>query len=101
MKQRTLGQQGLTVSEIGYRSMGISQRSTASPMRTAAPPRSSAPMSWASRSSIPPRRTDERVVGRAVKDFRDDVLIATKFGFTHDYGLDSRPGHIREVVKRP
>jgi aryl-alcohol dehydrogenase-like predicted oxidoreductase len=27
------------------------------------------------------------------------VTIATKFGFTHDYGVDSRPGHIREVVE--
>jgi len=26
------------------------------------------------------------------------VVIATKFGFTHDHGFDSRPEHIREVV---
>jgi aryl-alcohol dehydrogenase-like predicted oxidoreductase len=42
---------------------------------------------------------NERVVGAAVAPFRDEVIIATKFGFTHDYGVDSRPGHIREVVE--
>jgi aryl-alcohol dehydrogenase-like predicted oxidoreductase len=42
---------------------------------------------------------NEKVVGRAVKDFRDEVVIATKFGFTRDYGFDSRPEHIREVVE--
>jgi len=42
---------------------------------------------------------NEQIVGRAVKSFRDDVQIATKFGFTHDYGQDSRPEHIREVLE--
>jgi aryl-alcohol dehydrogenase-like predicted oxidoreductase len=42
---------------------------------------------------------NEKVVGRAVKEFRDEVVIATKFGFTRDYGFDSRPEHIREVVE--
>ena len=41
---------------------------------------------------------NERIVGKALAPVRDDVTIATKFGFTHDYGLDSRPEHIREVV---
>jgi aryl-alcohol dehydrogenase-like predicted oxidoreductase len=41
---------------------------------------------------------NEKVVGRAVKRFRDDVVIASKFGFTHEYGRDSRPEHIREVI---
>jgi aryl-alcohol dehydrogenase-like predicted oxidoreductase len=41
---------------------------------------------------------NERIVGKALAAVRDDVTIATKFGFTHDYGLDSRPDHIREVV---
>ena len=39
----------------------------------------------------------------AVKPFREEVVIATKFGFGINpdgsrYGLDSRPEHIREVV---
>src|SRR5262245_19246334 len=53
-------------------------------------------------SSTPPDCTcwghSEQVVGRAIRGFRDDIMIATKFGRTRDYGLDSQPGHIREVA---
>ena len=47
--------------------------------------------------------TNEELLGEAVKPFRDDVVIATKFGFGINpdgsrYGVDSRPEHIREVV---
>ena len=41
---------------------------------------------------------NEKIVGRAVKQFRDEIVIATKFGFTREYGNDSRPEHIREVL---
>ena len=41
---------------------------------------------------------NERVVGEALAPVRDDVVIATKFGWTRDYGYDSRPEHIREVL---
>ena len=37
-----------------------------------------------------------------MKGFRDDIVIATKFGFTLEngnYGVDSRPDHIREVTE--
>ncbi|MEU4833160.1 aldo/keto reductase [Streptosporangium sp. NPDC023615] len=49
--------------------------------------------------------SNERLLGRAVRDFRDDVVIATKFGFDlsdpRNVGtaLDSRPEHIREVTE--
>jgi aryl-alcohol dehydrogenase-like predicted oxidoreductase len=47
--------------------------------------------------------TNEELVGEALEPFRDDVVIATKFGFKFDSneqrGLDSRPEHIREVVE--
>jgi aryl-alcohol dehydrogenase-like predicted oxidoreductase len=47
---------------------------------------------------------NEEVVGEAVAPFRDQVVIATKFGFTFgddgkQTGTDSRPEHIREVVE--
>ena len=47
--------------------------------------------------------TNEKRVGEAVAPFRDQVVIATKFGFGINpdgsrYGLDSRPDHIRAVV---
>jgi aryl-alcohol dehydrogenase-like predicted oxidoreductase len=49
--------------------------------------------------------SNERLLGRAVRDFRDDVVIATKFGFDlsdparFGVALDSRPEHIREVAE--
>ena len=49
--------------------------------------------------------TNEEVVGESLEPFRDDVVIATKFGFaktpddtTRWSALDSRPEHIKEVV---
>ncbi|BCS32352.1 aldehyde oxidase [Luteitalea sp. TBR-22] len=47
--------------------------------------------------------TSEEIVGDALADVRDRVVIATKFGFDigpngQIRGLDSRPAHIREVV---
>jgi len=47
--------------------------------------------------------TNEELLGEAVKPFRDQVVIATKFGFGINpdgsrYGVDSRPEHIRAVV---
>jgi aryl-alcohol dehydrogenase-like predicted oxidoreductase len=51
---------------------------------------------------------NEILVGKALKPFRDRVVIATKFGFRLDpaktgseamNGLDSRPEHVREVAE--
>jgi aryl-alcohol dehydrogenase-like predicted oxidoreductase len=46
--------------------------------------------------------TNEELVGEALAPVRDDVVIATKFGFKFDNGkqagLDSRPSHIRAVA---
>jgi len=49
--------------------------------------------------------SNEQLVGRAVEGYRDDMVLATKFGFVLPYGsdpsreLDSRPEHIREVAE--
>ncbi|AVZ74609.1 aldo/keto reductase [Streptomyces lunaelactis] len=49
--------------------------------------------------------SNEQLLGRAVKDFRDDIVIATKFGFdltdlaAVGTAMDSRPEHIREVTE--
>jgi aryl-alcohol dehydrogenase-like predicted oxidoreductase len=53
--------------------------------------------------------TNEELVGEALAPFRDRVVIATKFGFdfdsegaqqpSSDWGLNSRPEHIREVAE--
>ena len=44
---------------------------------------------------------NEALVGEALAPFRDDVVIASKFGFQIDgtTGLNSRPEHIRKVVE--
>ncbi|MBB2943405.1 aryl-alcohol dehydrogenase-like predicted oxidoreductase [Actinoplanes lutulentus] len=42
---------------------------------------------------------NEKIVGRAVRGFRDDIVIATKFGFLRDFSLNSRPEHIRQVLQ--
>ncbi len=45
---------------------------------------------------------NEELVGEAVKPFRQDVVIATKFGFqdgNSKKGLDSRPERIKQVVE--
>ncbi len=51
---------------------------------------------------------NEELVGKALKPYRDRVVIATKFGFRIDaaksqtgamIGLDSRPEHVREVAE--
>lgn len=44
--------------------------------------------------------TNEQLVGEALKPFRKEVVIATKFGMISDEGgLNSRPQHIRKVVE--
>ncbi|HEU5260223.1 MAG TPA: aldo/keto reductase [Gemmatimonadales bacterium] len=48
--------------------------------------------------------TNEELVGEALAPFRDQVVIATKFGFKfgpkgEQVGLDSRPEHIKQVAE--
>jgi aryl-alcohol dehydrogenase-like predicted oxidoreductase len=47
--------------------------------------------------------TNEELVGEALAPFRDEVVIATKFGFKiqdgKQAGLDSRPEHIKKVAE--
>jgi aryl-alcohol dehydrogenase-like predicted oxidoreductase len=44
--------------------------------------------------------TNEELVGEALAPIRDEVAIATKFGFDNEKGgtLNSQPGHIRKGV---
>ncbi len=100
MQRRTLGQD-LTVSAIGYGSMGISMAYGPSDkdQGVAAIQRAhDLGVTFFDTAELYGWGENERVVGQAVRDFRDDVVIATKFGFTREYGTDSRPDHIREVV---
>lgn len=45
--------------------------------------------------------TNEKLVGKAIKPFRDKIVLATKFGMISEAGgLNSRPEHIRKVVEQ-
>ncbi len=105
MKQRTLGQQGLTVSAIGYGAMGINLAYGATDEQggIAAIQRAyDLGVTFFDTAEMYGWGDNEKVVGRALRAVRDDVVIATKFGFTFDngeYGVNSRPEHIRDVVE--
>ncbi|MEV4089686.1 aldo/keto reductase [Nonomuraea fuscirosea] len=109
MRQRTLGRQGLAVSAIGYGSMGLTmaygpgdEQAGIAAIRRAY----DLGVTFFDTAELYGLGTgsNETLVGKAVKDFRDDVVLATKFGFDLSdparigFGLDSRPEHIREVT---
>ena len=101
MQKRTLGQQGLESSALGYGAMGISlaygpgdeQEGIATIQKA-----HDLGVTHFDTAELYGWGENEKIVGRAVKQFRDEIVIATKFGFTREYGNDSRPEHIREVL---
>ncbi|PZG10432.1 aldo/keto reductase [Nonomuraea aridisoli] len=105
MRKRILGQQGLTVSALGYGAMGISlaygpsdEKDGIAAIRRA----HELGVTFFDTAELYGRGHNERIVGAALAPVRDEVVIATKFGFdftgTREGGVDSRPEHIREVV---
>ena len=109
MKTRTLGRFGPEVSAIGYGAMGLSSaygpaadRKDAVALLRAAVERGVTLFDTA--EAYGPF-TNEALLGEALAPHREQVVIATKFGFGINrdgtrYGLDSRPEHIRQVVDR-
>jgi aryl-alcohol dehydrogenase-like predicted oxidoreductase len=106
MDTRILGSNGLEVSAIGLGCMGISQSFGPSPERSV--------MVDFLRQAVEHGVTlfdtaevygpyhNEEVVGEALEPVRNQVSIATKFGFSLDESdrqLDSRPEHIREALE--
>jgi aryl-alcohol dehydrogenase-like predicted oxidoreductase len=101
MQQRTLGTQGLTVSALGYGAMGISMAYGPSDVDegiAAIRHAHELGVTFFDTAEIYGWGENETILGRAVQGFRDDVVLATKFGFSRGMGHDSRPEHIREVV---
>ncbi|MEU8383155.1 aldo/keto reductase [Streptosporangium sp. NPDC048865] len=105
MQQRNLGRQGLTVSALGYGAMGISlaygpsdEKEGGATIRRA----HELGVTFFDTAELYGQGENERIVGAALAPVRDEVVIATKFGFdftgTRQDGVDSRPEHIREVV---
>jgi len=109
MNKRALGKSGLEVSSIGYGAMGLSHgygpatdKQQAMALVRAAFERG---VTFFDTAQIYGPFTNEEVVGEALAPFRDDVVIATKFGFAFDSGgkptgaLDSRPESIRRTTE--
>lgn len=101
MKTRALGSRGLVSSAIGFGAMGISMAYGSSGRASGADAITAAFDSGVTHfdtAELYGWGENERVVGAAVAPFRDQVVVATKFGYTPEFSFDSRPDHIREVV---
>lgn len=106
MEQRQLGRTGLTVSALGLGCMGLSfgygpatARQNAIALLRAAYERG---VTFFDTAEAYGPGTNEDLLGEALEPFRDEVVIATKFGFKGGVvaqGLDSRPDNIRAVVE--
>jgi aryl-alcohol dehydrogenase-like predicted oxidoreductase len=106
MQKRRLGTSDLEVSAIGLGCMGMSF--------SYGPPGDKSEMTSLLRSAVDRGVTffdtaevygpftNEELVGEALAPHRDDVVIATKFGFEPESGLqalDSRPEHIKRAIE--
>jgi aryl-alcohol dehydrogenase-like predicted oxidoreductase len=107
MQKRKLGTSGLEVSALGLGCMGMSF--------SYGPAADKQEMIALLRAAVERGVTlfdtaegygpfvNEELVGEGLAPFRDQVVIATKFGFAFEAegqrGLDSRPAHIREVAE--
>jgi aryl-alcohol dehydrogenase-like predicted oxidoreductase len=107
MQRRTLGRNNLEVSALGLGCMGMSfsygqpmDRQEGIALVRAAVERG---ITFFDTAEVYGPFTNEELVGEALAPVRDQVAIATKFGFKFEdgkqSGLDSRPAHIREAVE--
>lgn len=104
MQHRELGRSGLRVSAIGYGCMGLSFGygsgvSTADGIRLIRAAHDKGVTFFDTAEAYGPF-ANEALVGEALEPIRDEVVIATKFGFeggNASKGQDSRPERIRQV----
>src|SRR5262249_52575540 len=106
MQKRKLGKSGLEVSAMGLGCMGMSsgygpagdKQEMISVIRAAV----ERGVTFFDTAEVYGPFTNEELVGEALAPFREQVVIATKFGFKLGSGngaeLDSRPEHIRQVA---
>ena len=107
LKKRKLGNQGLEVSAIGLGCMGMSQNYGPADERESIATLHRAidlGCTFFDTAEVYGPFHNEELLGRALKGRRDEIVIATKFGFRIENGKqvgterDSRPEHIREAV---
>jgi aryl-alcohol dehydrogenase-like predicted oxidoreductase len=106
MKTRQLGSSGLEVSTIGFGCMGLNfaygpamDKSSAVALIRAA---FEAGVTFFDTAEAYGPFTNEETVGEALAPIREQVVIATKFGFQNGdstLGMDSRPERIRAVAE--
>jgi len=105
MKSRTLGHSQLEVSALGFGCMGLNfaygrameKQDAIALLRQAV----EAGVTFFDTAEAYGPFTNEELVGEALAPLRDQVVIATKFGFKDGRspsGMDSRPARIREVA---
>ena len=109
MKKRRLGRSSLEVSEIGLGCMGLSfaygqpvEKQQGIALIRSAVDRG---VTFFDTAEVYGPHTNEELVGEALATVRDQVVIATKFGFDVDpntrerRGVSSRPERIRQVAE--
>jgi aryl-alcohol dehydrogenase-like predicted oxidoreductase len=105
MQKRKLGNSGLEVSALGLGCMSMSsgygpagdKQEMIALIRTAV----ERGVTFFDTAEVYGPFTNEELLGEALSPIRDQVVIATKFGFKldPDGGVDSRPEHIKEVAE--
>jgi len=108
MDKRILGSGGLEVSALGFGCMGMSQSFGPNPgdrgqMMNVLRAAVDLGVTFFDTAEVYGPFVNEELVGEALALVRDQVVIATKFGFAFDdqgrqSGLSSRPDHIRQAV---
>ncbi len=114
MAQRRLGTQGLTVSELGLGCMGMSEFYTAADKGSGARDAKESiatihraielGMTFLDTADMYGPYTNEELVGQAVQDRRDKVIIATKFGNMRGedgsfLGINGTPEYVRKACE--
>lgn len=107
MKKRKLGNSGLEVSALGLGCMGMSHGygppSGKKEMISLIHSAIEAGVTFFDTAEMYGPFTNEELVGEALAPYRDQVVVATKFGFDikdgKEVGLDSRPEHIKQAVE--
>ena len=105
MQKRTLGSSGLAVSALGLGCMGLSHamgpatdKQEAIALIRSAVERG---VTFFDTAQVYGSFTNEELVGEALAPVRDQVVIATKFGFDFSGkgGLNSQPAYIKQTVE--